>query len=92
MVIRSGASLVLLGSLFFAGCSSAPSANSSTEAPTPALSAAEFTDANAALAEGTKLLDSGDTDRAIEVLNRAVELNPDLADAYFQLGIAYALI
>jgi tetratricopeptide (TPR) repeat protein len=26
------------------------------------------------------------------LLNRAVELNPDLADAYFQLGIAYSLI
>lgn len=91
MVLRFGAIFVLSGSLFFAGCSSAPTANSSEE-PTPALSAAEFTDANAALAEGTKLLDTGDTDRAIEVLNRAVELNPDLADAYFQLGIAYALI
>ena len=89
---RSAASIVLLSSLFFAGCSSAPSDNSNAAAATPALSAAEFTDANAALAEGIKLLDFGDTDRAIEVLNRAVELNPDLADAYFQLGIAYALI
>ena len=88
---RSAASIVLLGSLFFAGCSSAPSDNSNAVA-TPPLSAAEFTDANAALAEGIKLLDMGDTDRAIEVLNRAVELNPDLADAYFHLGIAYALI
>ena len=56
------------------------------------MSAADFTDANAALAEGTRLLDVGDTERAITVLSRAVELNPDLADAYFQLGIAYALI
>ena len=89
---RSAASIVLLSSLFFAGCSSAPSDNSNSGAATPALSAAEFTDANAALAEGIKLLDTGETDRAIEILNRAVELNPDLADAYFQLGIAYALI
>jgi tetratricopeptide (TPR) repeat protein len=89
---RSAASIVLLGSLFFAGCSSAPSDNSNAGAATPALSAAEFTDANAAVAEGIKLLDMGDTDRAIEILNRAVELNPDLADAYFHLGIAYALI
>ncbi|MEO5858824.1 MAG: tetratricopeptide repeat protein [Pyrinomonadaceae bacterium] len=90
---RSAASIVLLSSLFIAGCSSAPADNSnSATAATPALSAAEFTDANAALAEGIKLLDTGDTERAIEVLNRAVELKPDLADAYFQLGIAYALI
>lgn len=89
---RSAASIVLLSSLFIAGCSSAPADNSNSAAATPALSAAEFTDANAALVEGTKLLDTGDTERAIEILNRAVELNPDLADAYFQLGIAYALI
>ena len=56
------------------------------------MAATDFTDANAALAEGTKLLDTGDTDRAIEMLNRAVEIDPDLADAYFQLGIAHALI
>jgi tetratricopeptide (TPR) repeat protein len=91
MSLRSSAIILLLSSLFLAGCSSAPSANTETNA-TPALAASEFTDANAALAEGTKLLDTGETDRAIEVLNRAVELNPDLADAYFQLGIAYALI
>ncbi len=89
---RSAASIVLLSSLFIAGCSSAPADNSNSAAATPALSAAEFTDAKAALVEGTKLLDTGDTERAIEILNRAVELNPDLADAYFQLGIAYALI
>ena len=75
------------------GCSSPTADNSSTAAQaTPPLAASEFTDANAALAEGIKLLDTGDTDRAIEILNRAVELNPDLADAYFQLGIAYSLI
>lgn len=91
VVLKSTASIFLLSSLFFAGCSSAPSDNSNANS-TQAMSAADFTDANAALAEGTKLLDTGDTDRAIEVLNRAVELNPDLADAYFQLGIAYALI
>ncbi|MEQ1765427.1 MAG: tetratricopeptide repeat protein, partial [Pyrinomonadaceae bacterium] len=89
---RSAASIVLLSSLFLAGCSSAPSDNSNVATATPPLSAAEFSDANAALAEGIKLLDIGDTDRAIEILNRAVELNSDLADAYFQLGIAYALI
>lgn len=83
---------VFLASLFLAGCSSAPSDNSAEAIATPAMAAADFTDANAALAEGTKLLDTGDTERAIELLNRAIELNPDLADAYFQLGIAHGLI
>ncbi|HEX6279768.1 MAG TPA: tetratricopeptide repeat protein [Pyrinomonadaceae bacterium] len=90
--MRRSTLLLILCSLFLAGCSSAPGDNTNLAEATPALSAAEFTDANAALAEGTKLLDQGDTDRAIEMLNRAVELNPDLADAYFQLGIAYSLI
>lgn len=54
--------------------------------------AAQFTDARAALTEGARLLDAGDTERAIEVLNRSVELDPDLAEAYFKLGIAYSLI
>jgi len=90
MVFRSLAVIFLLSSLFFAGCSSPPSDNTANS--NTALSASEFTDANLALAEGTKLLDAGDTERAIEVLNRAVELNLDLADAYFQLGIAYSLL
>jgi len=66
--------------------------NTNTSAADNAYNASEFTDANLALAEGTKLLDIGDTDRAIIVLSRAVEINPDLAEAYFKLGIAYALV
>lgn len=77
---------------FLGACSSAVSDGSTAGQETPALPASEFTDANAALAEGTKLLDTGDTDKAIEMLGRAVELNADLAEAYFKLGIAYALI
>lgn len=93
MGARSAASIALLTGLFFAGCSSAPVENTNmVAAATPPMAAPDFTDANAALAEGIKLLDTGDTDRAIEILNRAVELNPDLADAYFHLGIAYALV
>ena len=67
------------------------SANVQTQ-PQPPLNPQEVTDANVALAEGTRLFEYGDTDRAIEMLNRAVELNPDLAEAYFKLGVAYALI
>ena len=37
-------------------------------------------------------MERGDTSHAIELLNRAVELDPDLADAYFQLGIAHSMI
>ena len=51
-----------------------------------------FADARAALGEGNRLLDAGETDRAIEVLQEAVKMDPDLAEGYFQLGIAYALV
>lgn len=54
--------------------------------------AQEITDANVALNEGTRVFEYGDTDLAIELFNRAVELNPDLAEAYFKLGIAYSLV
>ncbi len=50
-----------------------------------------FTDANEALAEGKRLLDENDTVAAIDALRQAVKINPDLAEAWFQLGIAYSL-
>jgi tetratricopeptide (TPR) repeat protein len=52
----------------------------------------EFTDANLALAEGKRLLENGETEKAIQALEQAVKLNPDLAEGYFQLGIAWSLI
>lgn len=52
---------------------------------------ATYTDANAALAEGTRLLDENDTEGAIEALKHAVAMNPDLAEAHYKLGVAYAL-
>jgi tetratricopeptide (TPR) repeat protein len=51
----------------------------------------EMNDADLALAEGNKFLDTGETDKAIDALNQAVKLNPDLAEAWFKLGIAYGL-
>jgi tetratricopeptide (TPR) repeat protein len=51
-----------------------------------------FTDADTALAEGKKLLDANKTEQSIEALNQAVRLNPDLAEAYFTLGIAYSVL
>ena len=52
---------------------------------------ATFTDANEALAEGTRLFDENQIDAAIAAFKQAVELNPGLAEAHFKLGIAYAL-
>jgi len=53
---------------------------------------ASITDANQALAEGKRLLDENDTQNAIAALERAVELDPQLPEAHFQLGIAYGLM
>ncbi|MBX3266625.1 MAG: tetratricopeptide repeat protein [Acidobacteria bacterium] len=80
---------------FFAACSGAePTAENANVAaePTPLANAADYTDANLALADGVRVLENGETERAIEILNRAVEINPDLAEAYFRLGIAHSLI
>lgn len=77
------------------GCSAEPAEN----APEPANVAVaanpqitDITDPDAAFAEGNRLLDENQTQLAIEAYRRAVGLNPDLADAYFQLGIAHALL
>ncbi|HUR99923.1 MAG TPA: tetratricopeptide repeat protein [Pyrinomonadaceae bacterium] len=87
-----GAGLLLV--LALAGCSSRtiseepPSQNSNTETT---VAPSEISDADLALAEGNKFLDTGETDKAIDALNQAVKLNPDLAEAWFKLGIAFAL-
>lgn len=86
--------LVLCLSVGMAGCSwwSSPAANSNTDAaPGAENPAAKITDANEALTEGTRLLEESDVEAAILYLERSVELNPDLGDAYFHLGIAYGL-
>jgi tetratricopeptide (TPR) repeat protein len=52
----------------------------------------DITDANVALAEGNRLFDANRTEDAIAAFQKAVELNPYLGEAYFKMGIAYALI
>ncbi len=49
-----------------------------------------FTDAGDALAVGDKLFDASDNEKAIESYRQAVKLNPDFAEAYFKLGMAYS--
>jgi tetratricopeptide (TPR) repeat protein len=52
----------------------------------------EYTDANEALADGKGFLDTGKEKLAVEALKQAIKINPELAEAHFQLGVAYALI
>ena len=67
-------------------------ANAEVAPAVPSLVIAEITDANVALAEGDRLFDENQTDKAIEAYEQAVKLNPDFGEAYFKLGIAYDLL
>ena len=49
---------------------------------------ANITDPAAALAEGDRLFDENQTERAIQAYQQAIKLNPDLAEGHFKLGIA----
>lgn len=51
----------------------------------------KFDDAGKALKKGNEYLDANLTEKAIDAYRQAVELDPDLAEAHFQLGVAYAL-
>jgi tetratricopeptide (TPR) repeat protein len=77
--------------LVSAGCSGGAGADDTNQNANTASEVSGTDDANLALAEGNKFLDTGETDKAIDALSRAVKLNPDLAEAWFKLGIAYAL-
>lgn len=76
--------------------SNANTAENSTNTEAPAKKADEpvptFTDAAVALAEGNKYLDASEYEKSIEAYKQAVALNADLADAHFQLGVAYGLV
>jgi tetratricopeptide (TPR) repeat protein len=52
----------------------------------------DFPDADTAYAEGNKLFDANKTELAVEAYQQAVAKNPDFADAWFKLGVSYALI
>ena len=62
--------------------------NTNTAAADPA----GYTDSAAAYQAGLKLLDDAETEKAVAAFQKAIELDPENADAFFQLGIAYALI
>lgn len=93
--------LVLIGflSFAFAGCGGG-AANSNTAVATAENTNsnavvspfASIADANEALVEGKRLLDENQTEMAIEAFKRAVEIDADLAEGHFQLGVAYSLL
>lgn len=50
-----------------------------------------FDDAEAALKKGEEYLENNKTEEAINALKQATELDSDLSNAHFQLGVAYSL-
>lgn len=80
---------IVIAVLIQSGCGlfSGNSNNSQTSLTVP-----QYPDAQTALAEGNKFLDANKTELAIEAYKQATALDPGLADAYFQLGVAYSLV
>lgn len=92
-MLRSGyALLIILLAIGMYGCKRQVANNSANDNTAAVSPFASITDANAALAEGNRLLDTNQTELAIEAYKRAVEIDPDLAEAYFKMGIGYALL
>ena len=50
-----------------------------------------YDNADTALTAGNKFFDANDNEKAIDAYKQAVKLNPDLAEAYFRLGVAYEI-
>ncbi|MGB7069551.1 MAG: tetratricopeptide repeat protein [Pyrinomonadaceae bacterium] len=67
-------------------------AEPTVEAVVPPSLPIEVVDAASALAEGNRLLEANETEKAIETFSKALEFDPDLGDAHFKLGIAHSLI
>ncbi|HKP68987.1 MAG TPA: tetratricopeptide repeat protein [Pyrinomonadaceae bacterium] len=88
---RSFLVLCLLLALASAGCWRSASSDTDANANGDGQALAAYSDPNQALADGTKFLDEGEINKAIDALDQAAKLNPDLAEAWFKLGIAYGL-
>ena len=87
--------IVLISILIAAGFGCSPKNANTAATDAKAVEESPFaniTDPNAALAEGDRLFDENQTEMAIRAYQQAVKLNPDLAEAHFKLGIAYALL
>ncbi len=83
--------LCLLIALSGAGCWRSGSGDVDANANTAGEALPAYSDADQALADGSRFLDEGEINKAIDALDQAAKLNPDLAEAWFKLGIAYGL-
>ena len=66
--------------------------NADNSQPSADATVPEFTDAPTALSAGNEYFDASENKKAIDAYKQAVRLDPDLAEAYFRLGVAYDLV
>ena len=94
MILKTAILFVLLAifAATFAGCGGSAENTETANANTAENPFANLTDANQALAEGNRLLDEDRIELAVQAFTQAVNLNPDLAEAWFKLGIGYSLL
>ena len=78
--------------LVFSGFACSRKGDANANAANTADAAQTFSDPQAALAEGNRLLAANEAEAAINAYKQATALDPNLAEAYFKMGIAYSLI
>jgi len=83
--------LLLVAAMIGCNCPNPSNANTNSNSNSSSASG-QYSTAEQALDAGINYLETGETEKAIAAFNEAVALDPTLADAYFQLGITYALI
>jgi tetratricopeptide (TPR) repeat protein len=92
-MIRGFIAFLLVAAAFTLACSRTSVSDDAIANPSlSTVPIAEITDAQQAMALGDQLLENNETDKAIDAYMRATEIDPNLADAWFKLGIAYGLI
>jgi len=84
--------VVLLSIFALGGCGSPPTTDSNAASNSNGASSDGYTTAEQAVEAGIYYLENDETQKAIDAFNKAIEMDPNQADAYFQLGITYALL
>ena len=80
--------ILLTAAVALSGCTGAAAPGDAPGDANTDASAPAFNSADQALAEGKRLMDANETEKAIAAFDQAVALDPNMGEAYFQLGIA----
>src|ERR1043166_8002036 len=69
-----------------------PAANANSTTPTNSTGEHDRTQARALLEEVKELYRNDNDEKAVELFQEAVKLDPELAEGYFRLGLAYTAV